>query len=123
MKNVLTAAAVIMTTESNALLNLRDHHLLSTEDKITPFESLAFLEEFDEIPVFGGLELRQSMLEKAAGKAKEHLPILGLELETIPLAKNVQTGIQRMSRHINDMAGSLMYAAPEHLNNSHDQRT
>ena len=52
--SILTAAIALTAGSANALLNLPNHHYLSTEEKITPFESLAFLEEFDEIPVFGG---------------------------------------------------------------------
>ena len=43
--------------QASALLNLRNHKLLG-EKKITPFETLAYIETFDEVPIFGGEELR-----------------------------------------------------------------
>ena len=44
------------------LANLRDHHLLRTNEKLTPFERVAHLETFEEIPIFGGKEFRKQVL-------------------------------------------------------------
>ena len=60
------ATASTLAKESSQLFNLRNHHLLrSANDALNqPFETLAHVKTFDEIPVFGGSEFRQSLLEK-----------------------------------------------------------
>ena len=58
MKNIiLMTTTTILSLQASALLNLRNHKLLG-EKKITPFETLAYIETFDEVPIFGGEELR-----------------------------------------------------------------
>ena len=58
----LTATVVSSTTVHPALLNLANHTLLSNNKVVSPLESIAHLATFDEIPVFGGHELREKML-------------------------------------------------------------
>ena len=62
MKTILTTTIAAQSTAS--LLNLRNHHLLSN-NKITALETIAFIETFDEVPIFGGAELRERMLSQA----------------------------------------------------------
>lgn len=95
--SMLTVATALAAGEANALLNLKDHHLLSTEEKITPFESIAYIDTYDEVPVFGGLELRQKMLKKAT-EAKEHM--FGLEIDTAQIASTMHQGLEKASRQI-----------------------
>ena len=58
MKNIiLMTTTTTLSLQASALLNLRNHKLLG-EKKITPFETLAYIETFDEVPIFGGEELR-----------------------------------------------------------------
>ena len=58
MKNIiLMTTTTTICLQASALLNLRNHKLLG-EKKITPFETLAYIETFDEVPIFGGEELR-----------------------------------------------------------------
>lgn len=59
MKTFLTTTVSLQASAS--LLNLRNHHLLSN-NKITALETIAFIETFDEVPIFGGLEVRERML-------------------------------------------------------------
>ncbi len=54
---ILMTATTALSSQASALLNLRNHKMLG-EKKITPFETLAFIETFDEVPIFGGEELR-----------------------------------------------------------------
>ena len=62
----LTATVVSSTKVHSALMNLANHTLLSNNKLVSPLESIAHLATFDEIPVFGGLELRQKMLSAEA---------------------------------------------------------
>ena len=48
-----------------SLENLRNHTLLSNDLKTGPLESIAHIATFDEVPIFGGEELRQQMLQAA----------------------------------------------------------
>ncbi len=54
---ILMTATTALCSQASALLNLRNHKMLG-EKKIMPFETLAFIETFDEVPIFGGEELR-----------------------------------------------------------------
>ena len=56
--------ALIASQAAPQLLGLHEHYLLSTEERITPLETIAFIETYDEVPVFGGMELRELMLAK-----------------------------------------------------------
>ena len=67
MKTIsLTLCLSVATTQAAAaeksqLFNLRNHHQLAsieTTDTLRPIESLALVNTFDEIPVFGGVEFR-----------------------------------------------------------------
>ena len=49
-----------------SLENLRNHTLLSNDLKTGPLESIAHIATFDEVPIFGGEELRQQMLSAAS---------------------------------------------------------
>ena len=53
------------------LFNLRNHHLLKKESdsQIKPAEALALVTTFDEIPVFGGAEFREKLLEQQSKTA------------------------------------------------------
>lgn len=66
----LTVSAVSATVVPQALLNLRNHTLLSTYQQVSPLESIAHIATFDEIPIFGGHELREKMLEAQAQHSK-----------------------------------------------------
>ena len=61
----ITSLAVVGSAASvPSLENLRNHTLLS-KDKFDmgPLESIAHIATFDEIPIFGGVELREQMLQ------------------------------------------------------------
>ena len=63
----------LLATEGAALLNLRGHKFLRNNEKLRPFEQIAHLETFDEVPIFGGEDLRQTMLQTKKGtKATAH---------------------------------------------------
>jgi hypothetical protein len=57
----LSIATLAAAQEPEQLFNLRNAYLLKSKDMINsikPFESLALVKTFDEIPVFGGSEFR-----------------------------------------------------------------
>ena len=64
MKQTITLTLVLATQviaqEPQMLFDLRNHHLLNKENEaqIKPYETLAHVKTFDEIPVFGGAEFR-----------------------------------------------------------------
>ena len=61
------AAQAAPSVEKSQLFNLRNHHKLAsieTTDTLRPIETLARVNTFDEIPVFGGVEFRDKLLEK-----------------------------------------------------------
>ena len=62
---LLSTSATLAASQFTQLLNLRNHHLLNNQDKITKLESITLIETFDEVPVFGGEEFRLKMLEKS----------------------------------------------------------
>lgn len=115
---VLLTASAVLAAESQAVLGLKNHHLLSSEDKITPFESIAYIETFDEIPIFGGEELRAKML-KQAKHAKEQF--MGLDLDAHAVASQVQQGIQKVSKQVHEMASIGELAALIQRSNHRDQ--
>ena len=60
---ISTAAVVSATPSITGLLNLHNHSLLSSnKDVVSPLESIAYIATFDEVPIFGGQELRKEML-------------------------------------------------------------
>ena len=62
---VVTPLSVSATHVPKRLLNLHGHEFLSSaKEAISPFESLAFIATFEEIPIYGGHELRQIMLDQ-----------------------------------------------------------
>ncbi len=63
--SIILALASSVSAESSMLFNLRNHHLLKTASEaiIKPFETLVHVKTFDEIPVFGGPEFRQKLLD------------------------------------------------------------
>ena len=75
MKQTITLTLVLATSvsahESKMLFNLRNHHLLKKESdsQIKPAEALALVKTFDEIPVFGGAEFREKLLEQQSKTA------------------------------------------------------
>lgn len=103
----LLTVSVALTGEASALLGLRGHHLLSNEEIITPFESIAFIETFDEIPIFGGEELRAEMLSQAS-HAKDKHQFMGINYDAHAMANSLQQGIKKVSRtvgsHVHDFA-------------------
>lgn len=114
---LLTASAVL-AAESQALLGLKGHHLLSREDKITPFESIAYIDTYDEIPIFGGEELRTKMLNQAK-HAKEQF--MGMDLDAHAVASQVQQGIQKVSKQVHEMASIGELASMIQRSNHRDQ--
>ena len=62
----LSLASSAVAAESQMLFNLRNHHLLNKEkeSQLKQTETLAHVQTFDEIPVFGGAEFRQKLLEQ-----------------------------------------------------------
>ena len=66
----LVASTVVLSASvPSALLNLRNSTLLLKDVAINPLESIAHIATFDEIPIFGGHELRQQMLEEDKNKS------------------------------------------------------
>ena len=55
----LAATTVASTSVPRALLNLRNHTLLNTSMEMSPLETIAHLATFEDVPVFGGFELRE----------------------------------------------------------------
>lgn len=65
MKASLKIVSITATAQAYPqLFGLPRADKLSTESELTPFESIAHIETFDPIPVFGGQELRQKMLNQ-----------------------------------------------------------
>ena len=50
--------------KANCLLNLWGYHSLKNNEELTPFESVAHIETYEEIPIFGGKEFRDELIEK-----------------------------------------------------------
>jgi len=87
MKQVFLTAPILAVSQASMLFELSDHHLLNSEEQLTPFESIAYIQTFDEVPIFGGAELRAKMLEQAR-KAKS----LVYGVDAIELTNNLQQG-------------------------------
>ena len=67
MKAIILPTIVTVSAQAGmpSLANLRNHTLLSAAQEVGPLESIAHIATFDEIPIFGGVELREKMLEQA----------------------------------------------------------
>mgnify|MGYP006093302227 CR=1 FL=1 len=61
MKAIAIASFAVATQAAfmPSLENLRNHYQLKTDQEISPLESIAHIATFDEVPVFGGHELRE----------------------------------------------------------------
>ena len=57
---VTTQAAFNSDGFKAGLMNLRNHYLLNSDQQqqLTPFESVAHVQTFEEVPIYGGAELR-----------------------------------------------------------------
>ena len=110
MKSIALITATIAVTDAQALLNLRNHHLLSSQEKLNPLETIAFIETFDEVPIFGGEELRAKMLEQA-GKTKQAI----FSLDTMELTNSIQQGMAKVSKtvstHVNTLTNKVVKRA------------
>ena len=93
MKQVFLTAPILAVSQASMLFELSDHHLLNSEEQLTPFESIAYIQTFDEVPIFGGAELRAKMLEQTR-KAKN----LIYGIDAIELTNNLQQGFQKVSK-------------------------
>ena len=93
MKQVFLTAPILAVSQASMLFELSDHHLLNSEEQLTPFESIAYIQTFDEVPIFGGAELRAKMLEQTR-KAKN----LVYGVDAIELTNNLQQGFQKVSK-------------------------
>lgn len=69
----ITLTAIATTAASanvpQALLNLKNTNLLSADQEVSKLESIAHIATFDEIPIFGGQELREQMLQASNSPA------------------------------------------------------
>ena len=72
----LSATAVSSAAIPQALLNLRNHNLLSSNKEVSRLESIAHIATFEDVPIFGGVELREQMLEQSAIKEHSHFDAL-----------------------------------------------
>ena len=68
----LAATTVASASVPRALLNLRNHSLLNTSKDVSPLETIAHLATFEDVPVFGGFELREEMLKSIAEAKPSH---------------------------------------------------
>ena len=100
MKTVcLTLAASASATQQ--LFNLPNAEVLAKDQHLTPFESVAHLETFDTIPVFGGQELRSKMLQKAQNSLQEKGSIFeNIASNSFGLAKNISRGFNTVSQTV-----------------------
>ena len=81
------------------LFNLRNAEVLSTTQQLSPLETVAHLETFDRIPVFGGQELRSKMLQEAKGPNQEKGNIFkNLASNSLGLAKDISRGFNSISQ-------------------------
>ena len=97
MRTTFIALGASTVTASNQLFNLRNHHVLEGVT-LTPFETIAHLETFDPIPVFGGQEHRQRMLEQQRGTDEKLNQ--GFNLEAMGLARDIQRGFTTVSKTV-----------------------
>ena len=66
---ILTASAALLAQQSNALLELPKFNLLRSDEKVSALESIAYVNTYDEVPIYGGEEYREKVLSKGS-KAK-----------------------------------------------------
>ena len=95
MKQVFLTAPILAVSQASMLFELSEHHLLKSQEQLTPFESIAFIQTFDEVPIFGGAELRAQMLEQTR-KAKN----LIYGIDAVELTNNLQQGFQKVSKTV-----------------------
>ena len=63
MKATIATSVVISANALPSLMGLRNATLLETDKtKVSLLESIAHIATFDEVPIFGGEELREQML-------------------------------------------------------------
>ena len=78
MKAVLLSSVSIVSTQAGmvpSLENLRNHTLLSADQTVSPLEKIAHIATFDEVPIFGGQELREQMLQQPSSSGESDLEL------------------------------------------------
>lgn len=100
----LTLTAATYVEAGSQLFNMRGaDELLPREESLTVFETIAHIETYEPIPIFGGEELRAKMLAAQGQVAKLNTQnhFLGnIKSNSIGIAKNVQRGINTVTRTI-----------------------
>ena len=60
---ILTTAAM-GTYNARTLIDLPKFEYLKQDDQLSPFETIAHIKTYDEIPIFGGVEFRNKVLQQ-----------------------------------------------------------
>ena len=91
---ITTVASVAQAVPS--LMNLRNATLLNSDSntKVSPLESIAHIATFDEIPIFGGEELRSKMLSAASKIDTDFFTLEGLTNAAKKLGCTLQFSFQ-----------------------------
>jgi hypothetical protein len=111
----LTAAVSVQASDFQ-LFNLRNAEVLGKAQELNQFETVAHLETFDHIPVFGGHELRQKML-KESSKLKEKSDDIFKNIASDPmgLVKDISRGFSTVTMtvgcHISSLSASGLASA------------
>ena len=78
MKSIISSTVAIVSIQAGmvpSLENLRNHTLLSTDQAVSPLETIAHIATFDEVPIFGGQELREQMLKQPSATGESDLEL------------------------------------------------
>jgi hypothetical protein len=78
MKAITLSTVAIVSTNAGmvpSLENLRNHTLLSADQAVSPLEKIAHIATFDEVPIFGGQELREQMLKETSTTGQSDLEV------------------------------------------------
>ena len=104
MKAIFIATFTLATQAAfmSTLENLRNHNQLKTDSIISPLESIAHIATFDEVPVFGGHELREQMLQQPIENKESALSLFASNLiDTVEnAAKTVSCNAQVLAHDL-----------------------
>lgn len=89
---ILTASAALLAQHSNALLELPKFNLLRSNEKVSALETIAYVNTYDEVPIYGGEEYR----EKVLGKGSKAKRLSSYKFDPMDSFRAIQAGAEEL---------------------------
>lgn len=110
---ILTASAALLAQQAHALLELPKFNLLRNNEKVSALETIAYVNTYDEVPIFGGEEYREKVLSKGS-KAKK-----ASKFDAMDSFRALQSGAQELGAQAHQVASNIF--KPKYASNTSEQ--